>query len=441
MFVVLGVLASLVCGLGAANQSDPVASPPADRRDVIRAAMDRIKGTPPSYFSQMDALKDEVTPEDLPLLHEELVGGKSQSRRAAAWILAHIWSPESVDPLRKALLNDANKVVRWEAAHTLGHIGAKAAEADLIHAMQSDPSEEVRARAAEALNMLGTPGALAAIRKAATVEQNASVNRTLQFLLGNVRYRKHQRAARRPGEVTEGYFKGTRYLVYTPKGMAERAKRRWLVSVHGTWGNPELHIRLARNDADRHGLMVLAPHFDYGQYSWFGMFNLRNGKIRPDRRIFDILRENSRGAPAEPRLLLFGHSEGGQFVHRFVLAHPDRVDRAVAAGSGMLVRPDAATPFPAGTAANRLAPDLGALDFSLLVQTPLAMVIGAKDEPARLAAVDAFMESVRQYAQEKRITSRVEFFLVPEGGHDTSSNWSVAREFLFPGGAGAGHSN
>lgn len=441
MWVVMAIVMSLVCEIGVAEHADPVASQPADRRVVIRAAMDRIHGTPTSYFSQMDALKDDVTPEDLPLLHEELIGGKSRPRRAAAWILAHIWSPESVDPLRKALLNDANKVVRWEAAHTLGHIGAKAAEADLIRAMQSDPSEEVRARAAEALNMLGTPGALAAIRKAATVEQNASVKKTLQFLLGNVRYRKHQRAALRPGEVTEGYFKGTRYLVYTPKGMAERAKRRWLVSVHGTWGNPELHIRLAKDDADRHGLMVLAPHFDYGQYSWFGMFNLRNGKTRPDRRILEILREASRGGPVEPRLLLFGHSEGGQFVHRFVLAHPDRVDRAVAAGSGMLVRPDPATPFPTGTAANRLAPDLGTLDFSSLVQTPLAMVIGSKDEPARVSSVEAFMKSVRQYAQEKGITSRVEFFLVPEGGHSTSSNWSVARQFLFPGGAGAGHAN
>jgi pimeloyl-ACP methyl ester carboxylesterase len=431
MTIVLRLIVCLLCGLDPPSEAGPVASQPTDHRAVIRAAFDRINITP-SYFPEMDALKDEITPADLPLLHAELSHGHGRSRRAAAWILAHISSPESVDPLRKALVDDTYDVVRWEAAHTLGYIGAQAAEADLIHTLQSDPSKDVRARAAEALNMLGTPGGLAAIRKAADVEQDASVKQTLKFLLGDIRYRQHRRAAQRPGEVTEGYFKGTRYLIYTPRGTLPRKNRRWLVSVHGTQGNPEHLIDLVKADADRHHLMVLAPHFDYGQYSWFGMFNLRRGKVRPDLRMLEIIDDVSRGAATEPRLLLFGHSEGGQFVHRFVLAHPDRVERAVAASAGMLVRPDPATPFPTGTAANPLAPDLGQLDFSKLVQTPLALVCGTKEEAVRRSRIDAFMEGVRQYAKEKGITSKVRFLPVPEGGHSSTTNWRVAREFLFP---------
>jgi poly(3-hydroxybutyrate) depolymerase len=427
---IITCLTYLVCGLGPPSTSGPAASQPADHRAAIRAAFDLINKTR-SYFPEMDALKDEISPADLPLLHAELSSGGHRSRRAAAWILAHISSPESVDPLRKALADDKDTVVRWEAAHTLGYIGAKAAEANLIHALQSDPSHEVRARAAEALNMLGTPGALAAIRKAAHVEQDRTVKETLKFLLANPKYQRHHRAALRPGEVTEGYFKGTRYLVYTPRGKLSPTDQRWLVTVHGTWGNPEPLINLAKADADRQHLMVLAPHFDYGQYSWFGAFNLRRGKIRPDLRVLEIIDDVARGAKVEPRLLLFGFSEGGEFVLRFVLAHPDHVERAAAAGAGTLLRPDPATPFPIGTAANRLAPDLGQLDFSRLVRTPLAMVLGTDDEPERQSRVETFMKAVRRYAKEKRITCRVEFLPVPEAGHSSPPNWTGAHDFLF----------
>lgn len=431
MTVVLSFIVCLVCGLDPPSKSGPVASQPADHRAVIRAAFERINKTP-SYFSEMDALKDEITPADLPLLHAELSSGRGPSRRAAAWILAHSSSPESVDPLRKALADDQDPVVRWEAAHTLGYIGAKAAEADLIRALQSDPSYEVRARAAEGLNMVGTRGALAAIRKAANVEQDGSVKGTLNFLLGNPRYRQHRRAPRRPGEVTEGYYKGTRYLIYTARGKLPETNRRWLVSVHGTWGSPESYINRTKTDADRHHLMVLAPHFDYGQYSWFGVFNLRRGKVRPDLRILEIIDDVSRGDAVDPRLLLFGFSEGGEFVRRFVLAHPDRVERAAAAGAGLVLRPDPATPFPTGTAANRLAPDLGELDFGQLVQTPLAMVLGTKDERVPQSKLEEFMEAVRRYAKEKGLTCRVEFLPVPESGHSLTKTWPAAREFLFP---------
>jgi len=437
--VVMCVVASVVWVVGAADFAGAVTTQPAGGAAAIRAAFDLINRTP-SYFSEMDALKDLVTKEDLPLLHSELLKGQRRSRRAAAWILAHISSSESVEPLRQALAEDKDCVIRWEAAHTLGHIGAKEAEADLIRAMWSDPDPSVRARAAEGLNMLGTTRALAEIRQAAKNEREASVQKALQFVMADVRYRRHQRAVLRAGQVSEGYYMGTHYLVYAPQPMPQGRDIRWLISVHGTWGDPKPYIDIVKSEADRHQLMVLAPHFDYGQYSWFGMFNLRRGKIRPDLRILEIIKDLSRTTVSGKQLLLFGHSEGGQFVHRFVLAHPDLVDRAVAAGSGMLVQPDSEKPFPTGTGANLLAPDLGTLDFGRLVRTPLAMVMGIKDEELRQQRADTFMQAVEQYASQKGITSRVEFIPVPEGGHSGASNWTKARGFLFPDETSAGQS-
>ena len=47
---------------------------------------------------------------------------------------------------------------------------------------------------------------------------------------------------------------------------------------------------------------------------------------------------------------IFGHSAGGQFVHRFVLYYPEnRVRLAIAANPGFYTLPDAEAVFPHGT--------------------------------------------------------------------------------------------
>ena len=113
------------------------------------------------------------------------------------------------------------------------------------------------------------------------------------------------------------------------------------------------------------------------------------------------------------------------------------MERAAAAGAGGLVRSDPTTPFPIGTGANPLAPDLGQLDYSRLVTTPLAMVLGTKEDPAHQSNMQASMEEVRRFAREKGITCRVEFLPVPGAGHSSVAYWPVAREFLFPANAKA----
>jgi len=415
-------------GLAATASAPATTSAPADHRVVIRALIDRMNKASP-YWPEMFTLRDLIRPEDLPILHEELLRGQAHSRRAAAWLLAHIHSADSVEPLRQALRTDKNVVVRWEAAHTLGYIRALAAEPDLITALKSDPNTHVRLRAADALNMLKTTAALRALREAEATDSDPGVRGVLKVLRANVGFKRHQMAALKPGETTEGYHKGTRYLVYTPRSLPPRARRRWLVVQHGTWGSPESYVKLASADAEKHQVMVLGMHLDYGQYSWFGTLNLRNGKPRPDLRLFEIIDALSRGVSADKRLLLFGHSEGGAFVATMVLTHPDRVARAAACATATCYDPYSAQPFPLGMGVCPLTPDLRPLDFSRLVQTPLALVSGTNDPVHKTQ--QQFLTVIQQYAKEHKLESRAVYIPVPGAGHSGSANWGKAREFLF----------
>ncbi len=220
--------ASAACGwaLEPPSRGRASTSAPADHRAAIRAIIDRMNKASP-YWPEMFTLRDLIRPEDLPILHEELLRGQAHSRRAAAWLLAHIHSADSIEPLRQALRKDQNVVVRWEAAHTLGYIHASAAEQDLITALKTDPNTHVRLRAADALNMLKTPAGLRAVREASITDSDPGVRGALKVLLANIGFRRHQVAALKPGAVTEGYHKGTRYLVYMPRslpGLGRRAK-------------------------------------------------------------------------------------------------------------------------------------------------------------------------------------------------------------------------
>lgn len=422
--------ASAACGwtLDSSSRRPATASAPADHQAAIRAMIDRMNKASP-YWPEMFMLRDLVRPEDLPILHEELLHGQAHSRRASAWVLAHVYSPDSVEPLRQALRTDKNVVVRWEAAHTLGYIRAFAAEEDLIRALMSDPNTHVRLRAADALNMLKTTAALRALREAEATDSDPGVRAALKVVRANIGFKRHQVARLKPGQITEGYHKGTRYVVYMPQSLPPRAKRRWLVVQHGTWGSPESYVQLARADAEKHQVMVIGMHLDYGQYSWFGTLNLRNGKPRPDLRLFEIIDALSRGVSSDERLLLFGHSEGGALVATMVLTHPDRVARAAACATSTCFDPYSYQPFPLGMGVCPLAPDLGPLDFSRLVQTPLALVSGTNDPVNK--AQQRFLAVIQQYAREHKLESRAVFIPVPNAGHSGSANWGKAREFLF----------
>lgn len=144
-----------------------------------------------------------------------------------------------------------------------------------------------------------------------------------------------------------------------------------VIVIPGENRNAEGSRRAWIEAADRYGLMVIVPRFSKADFPDSADYNIA-GMLREDPRrderdeslpltqqndwlfrdieaIFDAAR--LRNGVITPRYDLFGHSAGGQIVHRMVMFAPQaRFNRAVAANAGWYTVPDMDAPFPYGLA-------------------------------------------------------------------------------------------
>lgn len=111
---------------------------------------------------------------------------------------------------------------------------------------------------------------------------------------------------------------------------------------------------------DEAGVLVIAPEFSNESFPgtrWYNFGNLRDEEDRPQPRgdstyavvgrLFEALR--AQGITRRAGYGLFGHSAGGQYVHRLLsLGFRDKVVAAVTANAGTYAMPDLGIDFPYG---------------------------------------------------------------------------------------------
>lgn len=148
---------------------------------------------------------------------------------------------------------------------------------------------------------------------------------------------------------------------------------------------------------DEADLLVIAPEFPNESFPAAATYNFGNiaggtprsaWSFTTDPTIFDLLR--AQGLTTRERYGMWGHSAGGQFVHRALsLGLRTRVAAAVTANAGTYSWPDLATPYPYGLGDTGLTePDLKAfLEFRLTVMAGTADIDATsehfpKDPPA-----------------------------------------------------------
>lgn len=211
-----------------------------------------------------------------------------------------------------------------------------------------------------------------------------------------------------PGQFTFVDMKGDpsrTMTVYTYLPKDVRADSAGIVFVmHGHGKNAEGYRDAWIRHADRYGFMVVAPLFDAatwrgGAYS-YGIAAGNKAIEDASRWSFSVIEhlfdavKSATGNHSE-RYFIYGHSEGGQFVHRLVLFLPEaRYARAVAANPGFYTMPDFTVDFPYGlgnsTASEASLKQSLGRDFVLLLgdrdtdpeskdlrRTPQAMAQGA----------------------------------------------------------------
>ena len=128
------------------------------------------------------------------------------------------------------------------------------------------------------------------------------------------------------------------YWVHLPDSYYdEESPYKLLVLVHGTGCAIEEYIKQAKELADKNRIAILAPVFPGGLIirDDFNSYKLLScDGVRYDEILLDMIEDMKKRYPKveTEHFFMFGHSGGGQFVNRFLLAHPERL-QAVSIGA------------------------------------------------------------------------------------------------------------
>jgi pimeloyl-ACP methyl ester carboxylesterase len=183
----------------------------------------------------------------------------------------------------------------------------------------------------------------------------------------------------------------SRVWYYRPS--SEKALRVLMV-IHGAGRNAEDYLDSWIEIAEDWGFLVVAPEFSEKRAirigsAWEWRFNTGNvvSSFRQDvaeenwyfqsvERLFDSIRHSDERVM--DRYVIFGHSAGGQFVHRMVLFQPEvHFDLAIAANSGWYTLPDEDMDFPYGLSGAPHSKER----LRLALGRPLVVFLGTEDSP------------------------------------------------------------
>jgi hypothetical protein len=182
------------------------------------------------------------------------------------------------------------------------------------------------------------------------------------------------------------------------------------------------------------------PETSFPEYLWYNFGNLhaKDGTRNPrdqwtfgiDTRLFAALR--AQGITATNRYGLFGHSAGGQYVHRMLsFGYREQVAVAVSANAGTYAMPDLGTDWPWGLGATEATADT----LPAFLAFPLTVMAGTEDTKTtgrffpkgpkslrqgatRYARAHTYLAAARKAASEQAAALAWRVIDVPGVGHD-----------------------
>ncbi|MGJ3261700.1 MAG: alpha/beta hydrolase [Salinarimonas sp.] len=227
---------------------------------------------------------------------------------------------------------------------------------------------------------------------------------------------------------------------------------------HGMLRNGDDYRDFWIEAADRHGLLVVAPTFSNEHYPEPESYNNGRvldveGSVRPREewaygslaRIFAALR--AAGVTRATTARLFGHSAGGQFVHRLAALEPGvPFGEMIASNAGWYTLPLLDKPFPEGLGGIGLDED----DLRRLFALPLVILAGAGDVatddphlpsnpealaqgPHRFARAGNYIAVARREAERLGVPLAWRLVEVAHIGHDGRAMSAVAARLWYVG--------
>ncbi len=257
--------------------------------------------------------------------------------------------------------------------------------------------------------------------------------------------------------------------VYYHKPMAFNSDTQVLFVIPGAGRNGWSYRDAWKEASEQYNLLILSPSYSEQDYPEFWSYNLagmisdvvineRRTAINSYQivhnedawiysdfdRIFDEV-VNTLSLQAKT-YDMFGHSAGGQVLHRFSLFNPtNKANRILAGNSGWYTVPDCSQDFPYGLKQAPIAEESLAKSF----QQKLTVFLGEKDDQNetrghlvrndvidkqgtyRLARGKYFYQKAKQYAEDKGYDFNWNITVVPGVGHNYRAMSEAAADYLY----------
>lgn len=256
---------------------------------------------------------------------------------------------------------------------------------------------------------------------------------------------------------------------YYPKILKKHSSVLFVIPGAGRNGNTYRDAWIAH--ADKYNILVLAPEYSEDEYPGFWSYNLagmiQDVKINKERRAIEsyninlnkeewILNDFDESFDNVKRILklrvntydMFGHSAGGQILHRLVMYKPEsKANRILASNAGWYTVPDKESVFPYGLKNSISTEELIRKAFN----SRLIIFLGEKDDEnetrgdlVRSAEVDVqgiyrlargkyFYEKAKLYARDLDTELQWKMVIVPNVGHDYIAMGNAAAKYLYEG--------
>jgi poly(3-hydroxybutyrate) depolymerase len=245
--------------------------------------------------------------------------------------------------------------------------------------------------------------------------------------------------------------------IFLHRPAAWTARDRVIIVMHGQGRDADRYLAQWAPQAEAANLLVVAPEFSRALYPTTAAYNWGNvvgeggapnlpatwafGTID---RVWAVVREHA--LAERSGYVLFGHSAGAQFVHRYLLlAEASAADAIITANAGSYTMPTREAAFPFGLGGT-------AVDEAMLARAfarPVTVLLGSDDVdqthpslprqpgamaqgPHRLARGLRFFAEARTEAARLGVPFRWRLETVPGVGHDNAG--MAARAALLAAG-------
>lgn len=128
-------------------------------------------------------------------------------------------------------------------------------------------------------------------------------------------------------------------FIYVPTNAAQFQPVQVLVTMHGMGGNGAAFCQDLLATAERNGWIVVAPTFKYQDYKNPTLVLQDDTTFLPRLKTVIDSVPGRTGLQTREKVLLYGHSRGGQAVHRFATYYPERTLGVAALSAGSYTLP------------------------------------------------------------------------------------------------------